>query len=79
MAQIEGEFIHGSEQHNRVLIGQRIVLRPMTEDDWNILFRWNNDPDVLYYAEGDDVNSRTMEDVQAIYRSVFSNGFLFHH
>ncbi len=26
-------------------------LRPMTEDDWDTLLPWNNDPEVLYYIE----------------------------
>lgn len=64
-------------QHHTILTGQRIVLRPMTEDDWDILFRWNNDSDVLYFVEGDDVSSRTMEEVQAIYRSVSQTAWCF--
>lgn len=57
--------------------GKSIELRPMTEGDWNILTRWNNDPDVLYYAEGDDVTSRKLEEVQHIYRSVSHQAFCF--
>ena len=64
-------------QHNLILKGQRIVLRPMTENDWDILLVWNNDPDVLYYAEGDNVSSRTLEEIQAIYRSASQNAFCF--
>ena len=29
-------------------------LRPLTEDDWAPLLAWNNDPEVLEFAEGDD-------------------------
>jgi hypothetical protein len=25
----------------------------MVEADWGLLLKWNNDPEVLYYAEGD--------------------------
>lgn len=57
--------------------GQNIELRPMTEGDWDILARWNNDPDVLYYAEGDDVTSRKLEEVQDMYRSVSHQAFCF--
>jgi len=57
--------------------GQNIELRPMTEGDWDILARWNNDPDVLYYSEGDDVTSRKLEEVQDIYRSVSHQAFCF--
>jgi hypothetical protein len=33
-------------QHSVVLYGNRITLRPMTEHDWDILLKWNNDPDL---------------------------------
>ena len=49
----------------------------MTEEDWNVLAKWNTDADVLYYAEGDDVTSRTLEDTQDIYRSVSQAAFVF--
>lgn len=64
-------------QHSVTLQNQRIVLRPLTEADWAILLAWNNDPDVLYYAEGDDVNSRSLEEVRSIYRTVSQNAFCF--
>ena len=64
-------------QHNVILKGQTIILRPMTENDWDILLKWNSDPDVLYYVEGDVVSSRTREEIQVIYRSVSQNAFCF--
>ncbi|HUW58606.1 MAG TPA: GNAT family N-acetyltransferase [Planctomycetota bacterium] len=63
--------------HNVTLSAGRLTLRPMTEDDWDILMKWNTDPDVLYYAEGDDVTSRTLEETQAIYRGVSQRAFVF--
>ncbi len=63
--------------HSVILRGERLVLRPLTEADWPTLLRWNNDPEVLYYAEGDDVTSRSLEDVQSIYRSVSQTAFCF--
>ncbi len=57
--------------------GQNIKLRPMTEGDWGILSKWNNDPEVLYYSEGDDVTSRKLEEAQHIYRSVSQQAFCF--
>ncbi len=42
--------------HTVYLAGSHCALRPMTEEDWPLLLRWNNDPDVLYFAEGDDVS-----------------------
>jgi aminoglycoside 6'-N-acetyltransferase len=63
--------------HTITLHSDRIVLRPMTEQDWPTLLRWNSDPEVLYYAEGDDVSSYSLEEVQGIYRSVSQNAFCF--
>ncbi|MHB0874413.1 MAG: GNAT family N-acetyltransferase [Anaerolineae bacterium] len=54
-----------------------VRLRPMTEDDWDVLLRWNSDPDVLYYAEGDDVQARDLEDIQGIYRGVSQSALCF--
>jgi RimJ/RimL family protein N-acetyltransferase len=62
--------------HSVLLQGERITLRPMTEADWVDLMRWNNDPEVLYYSEGDDVQSYTIEDVQGIYRPISNKGGL---
>ena len=64
-------------QHDVVLRGERVVLRPMNERDWGPLLRWCNDPDVLYYAEGDEVTSRSLGEVHNIYRSVSENAYCF--
>jgi RimJ/RimL family protein N-acetyltransferase len=69
-------------QHGVILEGQtsrgvQIRLRPMTEGDWDTLLKWNNDPEVLYWAEGDDVTSRTLQEVQELYCSVCQNAFCF--
>ena len=63
--------------HNITLKQEPFVLRPLTEADWDILFQWNNDPEVLYYAEGDDVTSRSLDEIQAIYRFVSQSAFCF--
>ena len=60
-----------------VLPGEKVILRPMTENDWAILFKWNNDPEILYFNEGDNISSYTLEEVQQIYRSVSQNAFCF--
>jgi len=69
-------------QHTVVLEGQTsrclsVRLRPMTEDDWDVLYRWNNDPEVLYYAEGDDITSYALDQVQKLYRGVSQKAFCF--
>ena len=64
-------------QHDVHLRDGRLRLRPMREDDWPLLLKWNNDPRVLYYAEGDDVTARSLEEVQGIYRTVSQSAFTF--
>ena len=64
-------------KHKVILQGERVVLRPMTEDDWGILLKWNSNPDVLYFTDGDDVSSYTLELVQEIYRGVSQDAFCF--
>jgi aminoglycoside 6'-N-acetyltransferase len=64
-------------EHNITLHGEQVVLRPMTENDWDILARWNSDPEVLYFSEGGDVESYNLEEVQGIYRWVSQNAFCF--
>jgi len=64
-------------RHSIALEGGCVILRPLVETDWAILARWNDDPDVLYYSEGDDVQSRPIEDVKGIYCEVSQTGFCF--
>jgi RimJ/RimL family protein N-acetyltransferase len=63
--------------HHITLRDSEIVLRPMTEDDWDILLKWNSDPDVLYFSEGDDVASYSLPEIQGIYRGVSQSAFCF--
>ena len=67
--------------HNTVLQSPRLRLRPLTEDDWDVLLRWNNDPEVLHFsstgADGQDVPGYLLEEVQDIYRSVSEAAFCF--
>ena len=63
--------------HSVTLLSGRLGLRPMTEDDWDVLAKWNTDPEVLYYAEGDDISSRSLEETQMIYRDVCRHAFVF--
>jgi len=63
--------------HSVTLRDEGVVLRPMNEGDWNVLLRWNNDPEVLYFAEGDDVAGRGLEEIQGMYRRVSQDAFCF--
>lgn len=65
------------KEHKFALTDDSLILRPMTEADWDILLEWNSDPDVLYYAEGEDVESRSLEEIQGMYRHVSQTAFCF--
>jgi len=43
------------KEHIITLSGERIILRPMTENDWDHLLKWNSDAEVLYYTEDGNV------------------------
>jgi aminoglycoside 6'-N-acetyltransferase len=49
----------------------------MTEDDWDILLKWNSDPEVLYFCEGDDIASWDLEPMKKMYRGTSQNAFCF--
>ena len=65
------------KEHNITLHGERVTLRPMTENDWDIMLKWNSDPEVLYFSEGGYVSSWSLEDLQDNYRGVSQNAFCF--
>jgi aminoglycoside 6'-N-acetyltransferase len=64
-------------QHSIKIQEEKITLRPLTESDWELLLKWNSDPEILYYSEGDEVTSYTLEQVQQIYRGVSKSAFCF--
>lgn len=49
----------------------------MTEDDWEVVMTWNNDPDVLYYSEGDNVTGWRLEDLQQVFRTISQAAYIF--
>jgi RimJ/RimL family protein N-acetyltransferase len=63
------------KEHDVILRGDSVVLRPMMEDDWDTLFKWNNDPEVLYYC--DCVTSWDLEPMKKMYRGVSQKSFCF--
>ena len=63
--------------HDVVLRGKHVRLRPPTKKNWSLLLRWNQDPEVLHYAEGDIVHGYAPEEVQAIYRGVSQHASCF--
>ena len=65
------------QTHDVLLRGDHVTLRPMTEDDWAILLRWNNDPEVMKYADHDDFSPSPLDEVQAIYRWISTHAHCF--
>lgn len=70
-----GSKVERLKTHDITLRSGDVALRPMTEDDWGILEKWNSDPDVMYYAG--DPGGYSPEVVRRIYRGVCKNAFCF--
>ena len=64
-------------EHSITLRGERLVQRPMTEGDWDIVQKWESDPDVLHYFDSAWVDERELETTQMIYRGVSQAAFVF--
>ena len=63
--------------HEATLRGARVTLRPLTEADWDLLLGWNNDPEVMKYADASDFEATTKQEVQAIYRWISTHAYCF--
>ena len=63
--------------HDHHLREGDLELRPLAEEDWPHLLRWNQDPEVLYFSEGGDVTAHSLEMVKRIYRGVSQRAFAF--
>ncbi len=63
--------------HGVHLASGRLRLRPLTEADWDTLFVWNNDPEVLYYAEGGDITSWSMDAMKRMYCDTSRKALIF--
>ena len=71
------------KEHNITLHGalraHEITLRPLSDDHLPLLYKWNTDPEVLYWNEGpgaDPANNKP-EAVQAIYEGTSNAGYCF--
>ena len=57
--------------HDITLLGGNadlsIALRPLTDTHLPYLYKWNSDPEVLYWVDSDDVKSYPPEAVHQIY------------
>jgi RimJ/RimL family protein N-acetyltransferase len=64
-------------EHQVTLQGERVFLRPMTEEDWGTVAKWETDPEIIHWADTSRVTSRTVEEVQKIFRKVSENAYCF--
>lgn len=69
--------VHNIILEGRTSKGLNIKLRPMTQRDFPLLEKWNADPEILYYSEGENVISYTPSEVRKIYTSVCKDSFCF--
>lgn len=65
------------QSHDVLLGGDHVTLRPMTENDWGFLLDWNNDREVMQYADHDDFSPRALEEIQSIYRWISTHAYCF--
>lgn len=56
--------------HDIRLSGERVALRPMTENDWEYVSAWNADPEVLFWTDDPGNPPRAPEETKQGYRSV---------
>ena len=75
--ELEFSQLPGLRNHDVVLFGNIVKLRPLTEDDWGYLLPWCNDPDVMALGNQGGFKSATTEDVQAHYRHASTRAYCF--
>lgn len=64
--------------HDYVLREGCITLRPLTDADLPLLYRWNADPEVLYWTEGEEnPKPMTPEEVDGMYRQISQHALCF--
>ncbi len=69
--------IVGLREHSFNLNGKYVALRPMMEYDWDTILKWETDPDVLYWSDGNPDHPRTPEKVRYIFRTVSQRAYCF--
>jgi len=64
--------------HDVHLKGERVTLRPMTEQDWEHVCAWNADLEVLYWYDAPDAVPKRPEEIKEGYRgiSLFAHIFI---
>ena len=54
-----------------------IILRPLTDVDFPLLYKWYADPEVLYWTDFEEVDPYTPEIVEKIYHTVSQKALCF--
>ena len=70
-------YVTRLQTHDVLLRGDHVTLHPMTEEDWAILLKWNNDPEVMTYADHDDFRPSPLSEVHSIYRWISTHAHCF--
>ena len=63
--------------HDFRLTDGDLTLRPMSEEDWPLVEAWNSDPEVVFFAESEDVTGRPLAEIQPIYRFISRHAWIF--
>ncbi len=71
-----GAVMERIEPHDIRMRSDRVVLRPLTEEDIVLLHKWENDPEIAG-AKGESPAERTLEKVGETYRRLSREGFCF--
>ena len=64
-------------EHKIILKGDEVVLHPMTEYDWDIIWKWNYNPNTLYFSEDRSLIKHSPEQIQETYRDISKDAFCF--
>ena len=55
----------------------KIIFHPLSDEHLPYLYKWNSDAEVLFWVEGDDVESYSPEVVRQIYGGISQNSLCF--
>ena len=67
---------HRLHVHKVTLRAGPVVLRPLTEDDWDLVVGWWNDPEISYYSDSNE-SEYSRAQVQEIIRGISRSAFCF--
>ena len=54
-----------------------IILRPLGDEHLPLLYKWNADPEVVFWSDTGNADTFSEDDVRGIYESVSQNAFCF--